>query len=288
MVHSKHIIACLCILLCLFSCRHEEVDNSQMVVEGWIAEGEHPVVLLHRSYDLSQEHEGTFADVMGEQMIIFGRVAISDGEQTVVLTGKVDTNYMPPYIYTTVFMQGEAGKTYHLQADYRTYSASAQTSIPNSHAKIDSISIGAGNITYPVMTAYLSGMEVGEHYALLATTTPRGQYRICPLSTIKARTESTAMDIKYDYATSGLMSGIGTPDQREYDTLYVQLAHIGQHEHAIWDAFAAQSMTQGIFFMQMYSNIPTNINGGNGYWCGMNTRDYIVPIQANTTRRFTK
>lgn len=280
MENFKYSILLACFLL--MACQ-EEVDHSNLVVEGWIDEGKHPIVLVHKSYSLDTKNDPdstTLVDVIGDRLVLFGRIAISDGIDTVVLTGKVDTNYMPPYIYTTVFMRGEAGKTYHLLATDHDYKASSTTTIPYEKPMVDSFVVQQKEgAFYPQLLAYASGLEIGEHYVVMSKTTPKGQYKICPLGVFTADKNQRCIDVKY-YSVGGLdltnlMSSI---DTIQYDTVYVKLAHIGEKEYRIFDSFVSQSITQGVFFMETHSNIETNIQNGNGYWCGMSADEYKVSL----------
>lgn len=280
MENFKYIVLLSCFLL--MACQ-EEVDHTRLVVEGWIDEGKHPIVMVHRSYSLHIDNapdSTTLVDVIEDQMVLFGRVAISDGIDTVVLTGKVDTNYMPPYIYTTVFMRGEAGKTYHLLATDHGFEASASTSIPYEKPVVDSFSVQyREGAFYPQLLAYASRLVVGEHYVVMTKTNPRGQYKICPLGVFEADRAQRCIDVKY-YSAGELDLGnmVLSTDSLQYDTLYVKLAHIGENEYRVFDSFVAQSITQGIFFIETHTNIETNILNGNGYWCGMTANEYIVNL----------
>jgi hypothetical protein len=50
----------------------------------------------------------------------------------------------------------------------------------------------------------------------------------------------------------------------------------------MWDSYIAQNMTQGMFFMETHSNILSNIEGGNGYWCGMGASEYVIRLDEET------
>lgn len=282
MANSKYIrLSILCACLALVGCR-EDVDYSRLVVEGWIDDEQHPIVLVHRSYSMNASNmpdSTTLADIIADQMVIFGRVAISDGIDTFVLTGKVDTNYMPPYIYTTVFMRGEAGKTYHIEVLDHGDKASATTTIPTAKPVIDSFSVSyTDGLMYPRMLAYASHLEPGEHYIVMTKTKPRGQYKICPMGVLLAQNTRAEIDVKY-YSAGGFDFNFSSSEElQQYDTVYVKLAHVGEVEYRIWDSFVAQSLTQGVFFMETHSNIVTNIINGNGYWCGMSANEYLISL----------
>lgn len=128
----SHIIWIVLLSICLIGCERENMDHTKMVVEGWIDAGRHPIVMLHTSYslDASSDPDTTLLGVLEEHMVLFGKVVLFDGEDSVILTGRVDTNYLPPYIYTTTKIRGEVGKTYRLRATYKGFSAQSETVIP--------------------------------------------------------------------------------------------------------------------------------------------------------------
>ena len=94
----------------LVSCEKAEIlscDTQTLVVEGWIASNEHPVVMLTTNVAVSTSH--TDNEALLQHLMRYARVTISDGDKEVVLIGKHDKRYMPPYIYTTTDMVGMAG-----------------------------------------------------------------------------------------------------------------------------------------------------------------------------------
>ena len=182
----KYISGILIFLCSLYSCVREEVDHTKMVVEGWIDAGKHPIVMLHTSYSLSlsEPDSTTLLDVLEQHMVLFGKVVIFDGEDSVILTGRVDTNYLPPYIYTTTKMRGEVGKSYSLHATYKSFSAKSKTIIPEK-AIFDSIRTNINNRKVNVI-GYANQLEIGEPYIIMARTTNDKQYKICPMGAFRA------------------------------------------------------------------------------------------------------
>ena len=89
-----HIICIAILTFCWIGCEQEEINHSKMVVEGWIDAGKHPIVILHSSYSLTDTvpDSTSLLDVLEEHLIPFGRVVLFDGEDSVVLTGRLYTN----------------------------------------------------------------------------------------------------------------------------------------------------------------------------------------------------
>ena len=94
------IFACLLLQMgCTEDSYRIEADASDIIVEGWIEEGGFPVVILSRSMPVSTDYQNV--DSLSDFIVRWAKVTISDGSDSIVLTGKYDKGYFPPYIYTT-------------------------------------------------------------------------------------------------------------------------------------------------------------------------------------------
>lgn len=285
----KHIFGVLILSFLLYSCVREEVDHTKMVVEGWIDAGKHPIVMLHTSYSLSlsEPDSTTLLDVLEQHMVLFGKVVIFDGEDSVILTGRVDTNYLPPYIYTTTKIIGEVGKTYSLHAKYKEFSAKAKTEIPKI-ASLDSIRVTNLNQKMNVV-GYANHLEVGETYILMARTTDQRQYKICPMGAFRASSTESIITINnpIDFTGEGAILQTLFPKTDSVE-ISIKFAKIGEAEFQMWDSYIAQKLTQGMFFMETYSNIISNIENGNGYWCGMGASEYSISLEKDSLYVYSK
>ena len=296
--HISTLYRCAAALLCVYflcACRPTEVEQPTLVVEGWIDADQHPVVLLHTTYPLNNDKDTfhTLAESIPEHIITFGRVVLYDGSDSVILTGRVDTNYMPPYIYTTVFMKGEIGKTYRLRASYKNYSATATTCIP-SVPTLDSIFVRVKDSLNTQIFGYCSHLIPGEHYLVMVKKADGSQYSFCPMGVFEAQKEQMRIDIRNPLnfgSRNSLGAGNGSSlffPKTDSVRIGIKFAHIGADEYRCWDSFGAQSMTQGVFFVETHKNIETNIIGGLGYWCGMGATEYVVSIDHTEIYRYTK
>lgn len=290
MANSKviHTICILMVTLLLVACRQEPIDHSKMVVEGWIDADKHPIVMLHTSYSLdaaSDPDNTQLVDVLEEHMILFGKVVLFDGEDSVTLIGRVDTNYLPPYIYTTTRMRGEVGKTYTLHATYKDRSAYSQTHIPDI-AKFDSIRVSSQNKKMNVI-GYANHLEKNQPYIIMARTTKNRQFKICPMGAFRATDTQQMITINnpIDFTDEGMLLQTLFPQTDSVD-IVIKFAKVGEAEFQFWDSFIAQNMTQGIFFMETHSNIISNIQGGNGYWCGMGGSEYVIDLEKDSLYHF--
>ena len=283
---------CLCLL---YACRPADVAQPTLVVEGWIDADQHPVVLLHTTYPLNNDKDTfrTLAEAIPEHIITFGRVVLYDGSDSVILTGRVDTNYMPPYIYTTVFMKGEVGKEYRLHAPYKNSPATATTFIP-SVPVFDSIFVRVKDSLNTEICGYCSHLIPGENYLVMVKKAADSQYSLCPMGVFEAQKEQMRIDIRNplnfgskNRLGAGYWSSLYFPKWKN-TKIGIKFAHIGADEYRCWDSFGAQSLTQGVFFVETHKNIATNISGGLGCWCGMGAAEYEVSIDHTEIYRYTK
>ncbi|MBR5442973.1 MAG: DUF4249 family protein [Paludibacteraceae bacterium] len=285
----KYICGILIFLCSLYSCVREEVDHTKMVVEGWIDAGKHPIVMLHTSYSLSlsEPDSTTLLDVLEQHMVLFGKVVIFDGEDSVILTGRVDTNYLPPYIYTTTKMQGEVGKSYSLHATYKSFSAKSKTIIPEK-AIFDSIRTDINNQKVHVI-GYANQLEIGEPYIIMARTTKDKQYKICPMGAFRASQKQLKMTINnpINFTGEGMILQTLFPQTDSVD-IAIKFAKVGEAEYQFWDSYIAQNLTQGLFFVETHSNIISNIQDGNGYWCGMGASEYTISLERDSLYVYSK
>lgn len=193
----------------------EPPESRQIVVEGWIEEGGHPVVIL--SFTIPLDEEYTSLDSIDQYLIRWGRVSVSDGKNTVVLSGKYDKGYFPPYVYSSTSMIGQAGKTYTVMADYKNYHATAQTTIPKS-VPIDRLySVPVGNSdTLRTVHAVFSPPIAEPRYFKLFTRSDMNdqQYLSSSLGILDAATLASPADVP-------VYRGMKVTNQEDYDSHYV-------------------------------------------------------------------
>lgn len=270
-------------LLMLFSCSEDDIlangEKSQMVVEGWIKDGSYPVVMLTTSLPVSTE-EKKVSDL--EQNILnWGRVAISDGEKEVVLTGQYDDDYFPPYIYSTIEMMGEAGKTYTLDVSYLDYHATATTTIPATVPLqgIRQQKVENENSLWQ-LTALFTDPPGQQYYSLYFK---KGifaqQFAKCDVGLFDDSTlpgdNTVAREVSHPAYRTWTLSNV--EDHSEYvhseyftegDTVCIELCTLDQQSYNFWYSYQNSNSLSNNFFAPYTKNLCTNINGGLGYWCG--------------------
>lgn len=276
------------------SCTPQAVPNEpEIVLEGWIDEGGHPIVMLHKSINFTEDFN-TMEDLIEEKIIYLGKVTVSDGETSVVLTGRVDTAYLPPYSYSSVRIMGESGRAYRVEAEFEGKKVSAVTTIPPK-ALFDSISVESmpDKPGFFRLTGYLTDMKDQSDYFVVF-------YRYKGEKQYRNGLHGVASDIAAD--TSGVlripiyknMAGTSLVDKdslstrffRLGDTLEIKLAAIDGVSYRFWESFASLTITSTIPFLPVSENIYTNVSGGRGYWCGYGSSTYTIVPECDTVLRW--
>lgn len=277
-------------LLMLPSCDGNVAESrDELVVEGWITSDGHPYVMLHKSYNIAA-HENEFADddsttlvdILADQMVPWAKVRVTDGEDTMTLTGRYNGDYVPPITYTSIWMDGTPGKEYTLIVDYKDYHATA-TSKMLLPVPLDSVSVNVED-SLAVVYAYTSRFPQDEdsYYLKMYCMTDKKQYLICPLGTVSSETaEEGVLKIRfnpqYDY------DNLSSATFKSKGEVNLRLARITKELYIYFTALTAQLVEQGVFYMPQYGNIPTTIEGGLGYWAAMAVSDYTIRLDTTQT-----
>ena len=268
----KRGLICILAFILLSAC-NEDIDSqieeiSQLVVEGWIEDGGYPTVILTRTLPITKD----FRDMDGlkDYLLRWAKVTISDGTDSVVLTGKYDEGYFPPYIYTTTKMKGKSGVKYQLTVEYRNYSATAITTIPSvPDYCIFKVERCSDSDTLFQIKAKFDARPSEKNFYQLFTRVGLSskQYQASYLGSIDGMAFNKVVEIPV-YRGHQLTSDNYTPYFKLNDTVSVKLAHIDEQSYNIWNSYTNTLSLSGNMFLSTSSNMDTNISGGYGYWCG--------------------
>ena len=251
-----------------------------MVVEGWIEDGGHPVVMLTSTVPVSEQE--TSIDSLGQYLIRWARVAVSDGERTVVLSGKYTKDYFPPYIYTTAALLGEAGKTYTLTVDYDGQHASASTTIPHS-VPLERLYATVKNEADSAYTihAVFSHDASRQRYYKLFTCIPSQSKQF--YSAFMGLFDCTMLDNPAEVLVNSGMSidNFGNYKARflKGDTVLVKLCTMDEASYRFWYDWGDSENFASNPFMPATSNPVSNVKGALGYWCGYGSSVRMIRVE---------
>lgn len=276
----------------LYGCADDfinEEEEEKIVVEGWIKQGDYPLVMLTTSLPVSTDEKPV--DGLKDRVANWAVVTVSDGEKSVTLTGMYDKRYMPPYIYTTADMKGEVGKTYTLTVRYKNMYATATTTIPEPVPlkEIRQEKVYGSDSLY-CLSAVFNDMPGRQFYSLFAkkgTETP--QFVKCDMGTFD---DSILGEGETEIVHPVYQPRLVTDTKKEHSEYYklgdavcVELCTLDEQSYGIWYDYQNTASLSGNFFSPYTSNIRSNISGGYGYWCGYGASSMWVRVgDSNITK----
>lgn len=279
---KRYLIKCVLVLILGFysSCYTDEfiVASPQLVVEGYIDDGGFPVVVLTTTVPVKSEY--TSYDELEENLVKWAKVTVSDGEEEVVLTGKKDERYFPPYFYTTGRMRGRHGKSYKLTVEYENFYAEAVTTIPEP-VQVDSFCIEqVGEGEYRQLTAHFTdNPSTTDYYAFFVSdeTDSWSFYRLASQGVVADAVSASKIRIPI-YRPPYLEEKDETysPYFCAGDNVYVKFVRMDSVSYHFWNSFEeVRSLSRNPLF-RMTDNMKTNIKGALGYWCGYGANIYPI------------
>lgn len=262
-------------LLTVLSCTEDNYEDVEpvLVVEGWIDAGGFPKVSLTRNLPLSDKSHDI--DNLGEYVIRWAKVTVSDGERSVVLTGKYTPGNFPPYIYTTGEMRGEEGKTYYLTVEYESFYATAQTTIPQKVA-VKGFESGTEDGVYGIKALVDDNPDEKNYYKFFIKVLERdSMYLSSNFAVIDDKDYTFPCTIPVTIGRSRIFDTYDSHIMTEKDCVMVKFAQIDSFAYSFWDKYKnIVELGQNPFF-RYSSTLPTNITGGIGYWFGYGASEYL-------------
>lgn len=277
----RRIIYIMCLMSLLIACQEEQqASREEIVVEGWIESGGAPIVMLSKTFVVELGK-----DVDGETSIVlpWGKVMVSDGTESVILTGDYDERYFPPYIYSTSRIRGVPGRTYYLTVEYGERILTAQTTIPETDS-LEALTVTpcADVDSMYQITAYFGDNHATEDYYLFLTRIFNKETRYYP-SLLGMQSDERLGAYNSQVVQPGIHfltseDNKYTPYFHETDSVQIKFAKVDKTTYDIHKAYNEMlSLSLNPIFSSDIS-MPTNIQGGLGYWCGYAVTRYGVVI----------
>lgn len=249
----------------------------QPVVEGWISSDGYPVVQFTQSI-VPDEDDTSISD----KIVRWGKVSISDGDRTVVLTGGMSYEYMPPYRYYTFDMKGEPGKTYTIVAEDDNLRATAQCTMPEP-VEISSIDFKAveGCDTLRAATLkFVSADDAPSYYYISIRDYTAGRRSLpAMMGTVKSLKPREDMEVALFMPKNNLDTLKYTPQFKTGQKIEVCLNHITEEVYNFWHAYDDAIMFGGSLFTSSTQHLPGNIQGGFGVWSAQGSSSRYIEVK---------
>lgn len=262
----------------------ELTTKPRLVVEGWIDDGGFPVVMLTTTVNISKEYQDI--DSLQNHLLRWAKVTVSNGEETIVLTGAPDREMFPPYTYSSAYMRGEAGKTYTMTAQYEDFYAEASTTIPAS-VPVDSFVIERSAVSdtlYTVKAYFTDNSDTHDYYMFFTRVNGHTEYYLMSHFGVvdDAQTKNpVGVDI---YPGTTLFDEEYVQQFHYGDTVYVKFAHIDETSYNFWRDHETAVMIGRNPLFPVINNLRSNIQGGLGYWFGYGAKEYRLFIPKKEKR----
>ncbi len=250
------------LLLLLASCDNYEKYNSaeeKLVVEGWIESDGFPVVLLTMTAAPDIAEDINLADYIAK----YAKVTISDGDTTVILTGSVDKNYYPPVVFKNYDMRGVEGKEYTLTATYEGKTIQARTQILCPYDIEDVVPVSTGDTSRILDVTVQDNIPAGEKIMFFSRIWHK-ETRFYP--SLLGIYETEMGRNKYS-----VYHEIKSTDFSRGDSVAVKLYHLDDFQFKFWQAYFNAVNFGGGFVISTDKSLPSNIEGGYGYFFGYGT-----------------
>lgn len=258
--------------------------EERLVVEGWIDAGGFPIVMVTTSVPTSTEYQSI--DDQESHLMRHARVTVSDGENSVILTGMYNNAYFPPYIYTTSDLRGAVGKSYSLKVELPSVglTATGVTTIPAA-VPLDSIwcvPSADEKGKYNIKARFSDPEATEDYYRLFVKVADKDSSFVASYMGCHKDSDLTRP------AEVAVMKGLSVNNQSSWEwnpasfengeRVKVRFCTMDRASYEYWNSYdRVVSLSVSALLPATY-NPEYNISGGIGYWCGYGAKAYSITV----------
>jgi hypothetical protein len=241
-------------------------DTSRLVIEGWIDAGGHPFVLVSTPVVAMEQQKP--ATSLSSHVVAGAKVSVTDDEgREYWLEGRVDRNYLPPYVYTTEELTGEVGHNYRLKVNYGNHAASGTTTIPRP-LPLDRLEVtkSAYSDTLFLLTAWftLPPGDTGHYRFFTRVRDKETMFYPSLLSGVDAHNYTGSVPVMRSWSLDLNRKPLFSPGE----VVDVRFCAIDDAAWAYWESFDAVASLGLNPFFPSTQNPRSNLQGAFGYWAG--------------------
>jgi hypothetical protein len=253
------------------------VTPSRLVVEGWIENGKNAEILLSHSAPY-------FSAIDSNSLLDFAethaKVTLFSDTDDEILTLKPNQAYFPPYLYRSVEMAGEAGKTYSIEVILSGDTVTAITTIPVP-VSLDTVWFtcdpGMGSKGRIWIRLTDNGAEENYYRILYKRKGKDSQFVSTNISTFS--------DVLYNGETvemgflRGYSSMIAVEEDNYFeagDTVSVKFCTIDKVQFDFWNLYQNKVLAATNPLSTSNYQLKSNVKGGLGIWTGYGATYYLV------------
>lgn len=256
--------------------------EERLVIEGWIDAGGFPIVMVTTSVPTSTEYQSI--DDQKNHLVRHAKVTVSDGANSVILTGMDNKRYFPPFIYTTSDMRGVAGKAYSLKVEFSGMTATASTTIPAA-VPLDSLlcvpsSDDKGK--YNIKARFSDPEATEDYYRLFVKVAGKdSSYVASYMGCLRDSDLANPAELP-------VMRGLSVDNENSWawnpasyekgDEVLVKFCTMDSISYEFWNSYDRVVSLSILPMFQATYNPEYNISGGIGYWCGYGASKYAIMV----------
>ena len=262
--------------LLLWSCEDSELEvEIRPVIEAYIDSDGFPRVMF----------TSTLADgdnqTIEEKVVRWGKVTMSDGVTTVILTGGPDKSQFPPFRYTSYELKGVPGRTYTIEAQYKDLHAKAQCTMPEPPEveEVKDVCAAESDTLRDVALRIRAPQDVPAYFHVSVRTYPaEDAYLPAMLGCVKAEKpgEIVELPVYMPKVSIGknLYDASRLPSNRAVD---IKVERVSKEIYEFWMNFNNANLFGGSMFVTTSASIGGNIEGGYGYFSAQGVKIISLP-----------
>ena len=255
----------------------ESEDPHRLVVEGWMDAGGHPLVTV--TWPAAAQVQDKPASSLASHVIQDAVVTVTADDGTEYrLTGQVNRNHLPPYVYTTEELTGQVGHTYTLKVIFGNHAASGSTTIP-APVPLERLTVTPSDLadSLYMITAYFPGPPApGLHYRFFTQIEGKDtMFYPSVLSGVDAGNYTGSIPV-----TRGWQLGQSNkPLYYQGEVVHVRLCTMDDAAGRFWNSYDEVATLGTIPFFTSTNNARSNLTGAFGYWAGygVSTGTVVIP-----------
>ncbi|MCL2327987.1 MAG: DUF4249 domain-containing protein [Bacteroidetes bacterium] len=264
------ILASLAFAACSDDFSNYDNRSNKVVVNGAIEVGEQAQLSLTMTMDIHQKIDSSqYLNIVNT----LADVKISDGEREEYMVLRRNNNRFPPHYYESQTIRGEAGKTYFLEIRYRGDTLRAQTTIPAEKPDITDIwSQETDNDTLrTIYFRHCAGNQI-QYCRNFYKTTADYDFVAATSASYSTQQFTNACNSIALYQKKMTSFLYNQPNSFAIgDTLVLKISAMSLQAFEFWTVYEQEMLNSGNPFLSNARNIPSNIQGGLGIWCGYNS-----------------
>lgn len=265
-----------------------DLYEPQIVVEGWIESGQFPVVCLTQTKALSGSiGENDLKDIA----IRWAKVTVNNGEETEVLTGRMNKDYVPPFIYTGSKIRGEVGKTYTLTVEYSGRTVTADTYIPEPVGleRIEVDKCEDSDTLFQVKGYFRDDRNAKNYYKIFTRTLPDDSRYFPPLlGTFNDNVlpqDAQEASVSIYRGMHFITSDDYTPFYKRDESVMIKFTQLPEEGFLFWSEYENEVVNKKNPIFPNSKNLRSNIKGGFGIWCGYGISTYTIHIEEELAKK---